>query len=291
MLRRSYARPADVLTCRQTKRVCCVDHLNPTVLSDIAENAVYFSYSPDHVRHPQTHTDRFRVALRRTRRSGDISSCASHHALASAGPGLLRAIIGAAARVALVPQGIRASPQALARDEKHAATRENRSRRLDRVRWRNLRVLLRRRNRAETRRGRNTIDSDRDRAEHRQHGIGEIAALRLSPVGLIEKTNAPPNWRNSRIRLAMRARMNRNQSICLQMAPSENAPDLTGRGRSLILEHETGLEPATPTLATATAPSNRSMVLFGIQLGASSHPASGPAAERPGVRQQRATPY
>jgi len=30
---------------------------------------------------------------------------------------------------------------------------------------------------------------------------------------------------------------------------SENAPDLTGRGRSLYLEHETGLEPATPTLA------------------------------------------
>ncbi len=30
----------------------------------------------------------------------------------------------------------------------------------------------------------------------------------------------------------------------------ENAPDLTSRGRSLYLEHETGLEPATPTLAT-----------------------------------------
>ena len=30
---------------------------------------------------------------------------------------------------------------------------------------------------------------------------------------------------------------------------SENAPDLTCRGRSLYLEHETGLEPATPTLA------------------------------------------
>ncbi len=29
----------------------------------------------------------------------------------------------------------------------------------------------------------------------------------------------------------------------------ENAPDLTDRGRSLDLEHETGLEPATPTLA------------------------------------------
>jgi hypothetical protein len=29
----------------------------------------------------------------------------------------------------------------------------------------------------------------------------------------------------------------------------ENAPDLTDRGRSLYLEHETGLEPATPTLA------------------------------------------
>ena len=29
----------------------------------------------------------------------------------------------------------------------------------------------------------------------------------------------------------------------------ENAPDLTGRGRSVYLEHETGLEPATPTLA------------------------------------------
>ena len=41
-----------------------------------------------------------------------------------------------------------------------------------------------------------------------------------------------------------------------QIAPShsldlddENAPDLPGRGRSRILEHETGLEPATPTLA------------------------------------------
>ena len=31
---------------------------------------------------------------------------------------------------------------------------------------------------------------------------------------------------------------------------NENAPDLTGRGRLRILEHETGLEPATPTLAT-----------------------------------------
>jgi hypothetical protein len=30
---------------------------------------------------------------------------------------------------------------------------------------------------------------------------------------------------------------------------SENAPDLTGRGRLHFLEHETGLEPATPTLA------------------------------------------
>ncbi len=29
----------------------------------------------------------------------------------------------------------------------------------------------------------------------------------------------------------------------------ENAPDLTSRGRSHYLEHETGLEPATPTLA------------------------------------------
>ena len=31
---------------------------------------------------------------------------------------------------------------------------------------------------------------------------------------------------------------------------NENAPDLTGRGHLRILEHETGLEPATPTLAT-----------------------------------------
>ena len=30
----------------------------------------------------------------------------------------------------------------------------------------------------------------------------------------------------------------------------ENPPDLTSRGRSDFLEHETGLEPATPTLAT-----------------------------------------
>ena len=32
-------------------------------------------------------------------------------------------------------------------------------------------------------------------------------------------------------------------------AEHENAPDLTGRGRWRNLEHETGLEPATPTLA------------------------------------------
>ena len=31
---------------------------------------------------------------------------------------------------------------------------------------------------------------------------------------------------------------------------NENAPDLSGRGRFENLEHETGLEPATPTLAT-----------------------------------------
>jgi hypothetical protein len=30
---------------------------------------------------------------------------------------------------------------------------------------------------------------------------------------------------------------------------NENAPDLSGRGRFENLEHETGLEPATPTLA------------------------------------------
>ncbi len=30
---------------------------------------------------------------------------------------------------------------------------------------------------------------------------------------------------------------------------NENAPDLTGRGRFGKMEHETGLEPATPTLA------------------------------------------
>jgi hypothetical protein len=30
---------------------------------------------------------------------------------------------------------------------------------------------------------------------------------------------------------------------------NENAPDPTGRGRSPYLEHETGLEPATPTSA------------------------------------------
>ncbi len=30
---------------------------------------------------------------------------------------------------------------------------------------------------------------------------------------------------------------------------NENAPDLTDRGRLHFLEHETGLEPATPTLA------------------------------------------
>ena len=31
--------------------------------------------------------------------------------------------------------------------------------------------------------------------------------------------------------------------------PNQNAPDLTGRGRSVILEHETRFELATPTLA------------------------------------------
>ncbi len=35
---------------------------------------------------------------------------------------------------------------------------------------------------------------------------------------------------------------------------NENAPDLTGRGRSLYLEHEAGLEPATPTLARKDEP-------------------------------------
>ncbi len=32
----------------------------------------------------------------------------------------------------------------------------------------------------------------------------------------------------------------------------KNAPDLTGRGHWKNLEHETGLEPATPTLATSS---------------------------------------
>ncbi len=35
----------------------------------------------------------------------------------------------------------------------------------------------------------------------------------------------------------------------LDSSDNENAPDLTSRGRSHFLEHETGLEPATPTLA------------------------------------------
>jgi hypothetical protein len=34
---------------------------------------------------------------------------------------------------------------------------------------------------------------------------------------------------------------------------NENAPDLTNRGRFDFLEHETGLEPATPTLAKRRA--------------------------------------
>jgi hypothetical protein len=34
---------------------------------------------------------------------------------------------------------------------------------------------------------------------------------------------------------------------------NENAPDASGRGRFENLEHETGLEPATPTLATCAA--------------------------------------
>jgi hypothetical protein len=34
----------------------------------------------------------------------------------------------------------------------------------------------------------------------------------------------------------------------------ENAPDLTGRGHWKNLEHETGLEPATPTLARDDEP-------------------------------------
>jgi hypothetical protein len=36
--------------------------------------------------------------------------------------------------------------------------------------------------------------------------------------------------------------------------PNENAPDLTGRRHSVFLEHETGLEPATPTLARDDEP-------------------------------------
>ena len=35
---------------------------------------------------------------------------------------------------------------------------------------------------------------------------------------------------------------------------NKNAPDRTGRGRSLYLEHETGREPATPALATCSDP-------------------------------------
>jgi hypothetical protein len=35
----------------------------------------------------------------------------------------------------------------------------------------------------------------------------------------------------------------------LAEAEHENAPNVTRRGRSHFLEHETGLEPATPTLA------------------------------------------
>ncbi len=35
---------------------------------------------------------------------------------------------------------------------------------------------------------------------------------------------------------------------------NENAPDLTGRGRSLYLEHETGFEPATLSLGREDEP-------------------------------------
>ncbi len=35
---------------------------------------------------------------------------------------------------------------------------------------------------------------------------------------------------------------------------NENAPDLTGRGRFEKMEHEAGLEPATPTLARESEP-------------------------------------
>ena len=35
---------------------------------------------------------------------------------------------------------------------------------------------------------------------------------------------------------------------------NENAPDLISRGRYQNLEHETGLEPATPTLARESEP-------------------------------------
>ncbi len=37
-------------------------------------------------------------------------------------------------------------------------------------------------------------------------------------------------------------------------AVNEIAPDPTGRGRSVFLEHETGFEPATLTLATVEGP-------------------------------------
>jgi hypothetical protein len=44
-------------------------------------------------------------------------------------------------------------------------------------------------------------------------------------------------------------------SLTLQGAdPHEDAPDPSGRGRFGKMEHETGLEPATPTLARRCVP-------------------------------------
>ena len=46
-------------------------------------------------------------------------------------------------------------------------------------------------------------------------------------------------------------------------AADENAPDLTGRGRFGMLEHETGLEPATPTLAMCPVGQKRAELTAG----------------------------
>jgi hypothetical protein len=76
--------------------------------------------------------------------------------------------------------------------------------------------------------------------------------VKLEPMGEVRLALRPYGRKNecsaelAKLRnLAGNAGENEPQSIDLpQLAPSENAPDLINRGRSLDLEHETGLASA-----------------------------------------------